>query len=325
MGGPFVVDAGDLFAEGSWVREVRAILADADSSAYRAERADELRKRVTTVVAAVRQRLNERAPDAVDASRARTQSLVSTMESALPTEPTRARWAAFVGVVHPKYEALVDALPRAVKSRASVAPSVRPTNYARSLFHCSAAAVGLVSVALIPSHAVILGIALTFAVYAWSMEIGRRFSPRMNDWLMRMYGPVSHPHERYRINSATWYATALVFLALFSARPATMAALAVLGVADPVAALVGRRWGKHALRAGRSLEGTLGFVASGTLVAAGALAWAGGLEASQIARLALLAGVSGALAELVATRLDDNLTIPVAVGSALTAAAALFY
>lgn len=108
-------------------------------------------------------------------------------------------------------------------------------------------------------------------------------------------------------------------------RPATMASLAVLGVADPVAALVGRRWGRHRLRAGRSLEGTVAFAVSGALVAALALLAAGGLSGMEVALFALLAGVVGAIAELVTTRLDDNLTIPVAVGAALTAAAALFH
>lgn len=306
--------------EAVWVDEVRAILRDADASAWRAERADDLRRRVRDVIAAVRMRLAARTDASSLVTVDRAQALAATMERALPEESTRARWSAFVGEVHPSYEALVAELPSGV-----AVLKVRPTNYSRSIFHCGSAAVGLFSVAFIPSRAIILGIAVTFATYAWSMEIGRRFSPRMNAWLMRMYSRVSHPHERYKVNSATWFATALVLLALFSTRPATMAALAVLGVADPVAALVGRRWGKHMLRAGRSLEGTLGFLVSGGIVAALALLLAGGLVASQVAGLALLAAAAGALAELVATRVDDNLTIPVAVGAALTAAGALLH
>ena len=306
--------------EAVWVDEVRAILRDADASAWRAERADELRRRVRDVIATVRIRLAAQTDASSLATVDRAQALAATMERALPEESTRARWSAFVGEVHPSYEALVAELPTGI-----AALKVRPTNYSRSIFHCGSAAVGLFSVAFIPSRAIILGIAVTFATYAWSMEIGRRFSPRMNAWLMRIYSRVSHPHERYKVNSATWFATALVLLALFSTRPATMAALAVLGVADPVAALVGRRWGKHMLRAGRSLEGTLGFLASGGIVAALALLLAGGLVASQVAVLALLAAAAGALAELVATRVDDNLTIPVAVGAALTAAGALLH
>jgi dolichol kinase len=205
----------------------------------------------------------------------------------------------------------------------TAAGEVRPTNYARSAFHFASATVALITVALFRSHDGILVIALVFAGYAWSMEIGRRLYPPMNARLMRFYGPIAHPHEYTRVNSATWYATALVALALFAARPVTMASLAVLGVADPIAAMVGRRWGKHMLRAGRSLEGTLAFVVSGTVAAAVALAVAGGMAPGEIVVLALLAAVAGAFAELFATSLDDNLLIPLTVAGALTAAAAV--
>ena len=312
----------ESFGEASWVHEVRAILTDADASAWRAERADELRGRVKAVVAYVRERHRERSEAQSSARLLRTEALLATMERALPAEPTRARWAAFVGEVHPEYEALVHELPAPSESPLK---AVRPTNYARSVFHCASAMVGVVTVGLVRAHAIIVGIAVSFAVYAWAQEIGRRFSPRFNDWLMKMYGPVSHPHERYRINSATWYATALVILALVASRPATMAALAILGVADPVAALVGRRWGKHRFRTGRSLEGMLGFLVSGMVVASLALVFAGGLALGQILVLAFVGAAVGAVVELVTTKLDDNLTIPIAVGGAMTLVGSLLY
>jgi len=195
----------------------------------------------------------------------------------------------------------------------------RPTNYARSLFHVASAATALTTTALVPSRGWLLVIAGSFATYAWSMELTRRVFPRWNDRLMRFYGPIAHAHEWYRVNSATWYATALVILALVGTRPATMAAVAVLGIADPMAALVGRRWGRHPLRSGRSLEGTLAFFASGTLASMAVL---GALHTGPFGVLFGLwaaAGLAGALAELVSVKLDDNLTIPVAVGLALTA------
>ncbi len=195
----------------------------------------------------------------------------------------------------------------------------RPANLARSVFHFSSAAVALASVALLPSRGWLIAIAIAFAGYCWSMEIARRISPAFNDRLMRFYGPIAHAHERYRVNSATWYATALVVLAMFASKPASMAALAVLGVADPIAAMIGRRWGRRKLRAGRSLEGTLAFFASGTIAATIALALGGVAHAAPLLGFAALAGVTGALTELLSTRLDDNFTIPVVVGAIVTA------
>ncbi len=202
---------------------------------------------------------------------------------------------------------------------------VRPTNYARSAMHFTSATVGLVTVAALPTHpGIVRLIAITFATYAWSMEIGRRIHAPLNAALMRLYAHVAHPHERTQVNSGTWYATALVLLAFFATRPATMAALAVLGVADPIAGFVGRRWGRRLLRAGRSLEGTLGFVVSGALAAAFALWLAGGVAPDRVVLLAFLSGIAGAVAELFSTRLDDNLTIPLTVGAVVTAASSLF-
>jgi dolichol kinase len=318
-------DAGSLaplpppltFAE--WVRDhVRDILREADSSAWRSERAEELRRRVRDVVARAKAYWDERArAQAMADVDDHLRGLLTAMERSLPDHSSRAEWAEFVGEVHPAYEALVAALP------AQVAPAVRPTNYARSLFHLAAAAVALTAVALLPSRAWLIACPAAFAVYAWSMEIGRRVSPRLNDRLMRFYGPIAHPHERYRVNSATWYATALVALACFASRPAMIAAVVVLGVADPLAAIVGRRFGRHMLRSGRSLEGTLAFFASGTIAAAIALGIVAPAPVAMTIALAVAGALAGAIAELLTTKLDDNLTIPLTVGAVVTALATL--
>ena len=198
-------------------------------------------------------------------------------------------------------------------------PVVRPTNYARSAFHFGSAAVGFAAVTLLHSRAWIVLPPGIFALYAWTLEGARRLSPRLNDRLMRFYAPVAHPRERHHVNSATWFGTALVLLALFATRPGMIAGVAVLGVADPVAGLVGRRWGRHRIRAGRSIEGTAAFFVSGTLAAAIALACVGGGGGPSIFLLAPIAALSGALVELWSTRLDDNFTIPVAVGAVVSA------
>lgn len=288
--------------------QVREILREADPSAWRADRAEALRQRVRSLVAAMKRRYSESTPITL-------RNLGAAMERALPTESTRSRWAAFVGEVHPEYEALLAALP----AGASV-PNHRPTNYARSLMHFTSAAVGCASVTLFPSRTTQLAISLSFFAYVWIMEGTRRISPRINAHLMRLYGRVAHPHEHFRVNSGTWFATALVLLSAFASRPGMMAGLAVLGVADPVAALVGRRWGKHTIRAGRSLEGTLAFLVSGTIAAIVGFVILGIGPAGRVVALAAIGALAGAIAELVTKKLDDNLTIPLAVGAAVTLA-----
>jgi dolichol kinase len=314
----------ELGAQAVWVHEqVREILQEADPSAWRADRAEALRQRVRSVVAALKRRSGDfGVPTAGSVSSLfpeRLRNLGAVMERALPAESTRSRWAAFVGEVHPAYEALLASL-----STTAAVPSIRPhrpTNYARSLLHFGSSAVGCAAVALFPSRSGPLWIAVAFFTYAWSMEALRRIDPRINARLMRFYGSVAHPHEHFRVNSATWFATALVLLAAFATRPGMMAGLAVLGVADPIAALVGRRWGKHMLRTGRSLEGTLAFFVSGMFAAVVALALVNTGSVGKVLALAALAAFAGALAELFTKKLDDNLTIPLVAGTVVSLAA----
>jgi dolichol kinase len=69
----------------------------------------------------------------------------------------------------------------------------------------------------------------------------------------------------------------------------------------------------------------LGFLVSGMVVASLALVFAGGLALGQILVLAFVGAAVGAVVELVTTKLDDNLTIPIAVGGAMTLVGSLLY
>ena len=101
-------------------------------------------------------------------------------------------------------------------------------------------------------------------------------------------------------------------------------AVVVLAVADPMAALVGRRFGCTHLYRGRTLEGSLAFVASGSLCSMAvllgfypSLGWGAALIT------ALAASVAGAVTELVSGRLDDNFSIPLAAAAGATAVLAV--
>jgi phytol kinase len=113
----------------------------------------------------------------------------------------------------------------------------------------------------------------------------------------------------------------LVYLLFWEAgaRPAILAGLAALAFADPLAAMVGTRFGQRRFGAwghGRTLEGSLAFfllaalgaglVASRAEPGAGTLAWRAGVGC----------GVAGAAIEALAPSGWDNLAIPVAVAAA---------
>lgn len=200
----------------------------------------------------------------------------------------------------------------------------RPANLARAAFHLSGATIAIVVIQLVPGRTWMVGIAAAVAAAAWTMELSRRVSPAVNDLLMRLFRPVAHSHEREHVNSATWYATALVLLAATFSPLANTMGLAVLGIADPVAGMVGRRWGRHRLASGRSLEGALGFVVAGVAAAFLLARWLYPEVAWALALGAAGAGaVAGAVTELYSNKLDDNFTIPVVASGVASLALSL--
>lgn len=196
----------------------------------------------------------------------------------------------------------------------------RPTNVARTVFHVGSGALALTLLRVLPSRAWLIGAAAAFAAFAWTCGITRRRSPTVNARLMRFFGPVAHAHEWHQVNSATWYATALILMALVVPLPAAEIGVVVLALADPMAGIIGRRYGRRRLASGRSLEGSLAFAVTGFLAALAWMSVAGTYDASRI-WIAAVAGVVGAIVELLVSRVDDNLAIPLGTSLAVALAA----
>lgn len=195
----------------------------------------------------------------------------------------------------------------------------------RSLVHVFSGVLALLMIQHVLTPLSMVWVAAAFFVWAWSMEIGRRRIPAVNAFLMKVLGPIAHAHEAHRVNSATWYVTALLFLAITASPMACSLAVIVLGVGDPAAAFVGRRWGRTRLASGRSLEGSLGFVAfAGLASAITLLVYYPEIGLAETIVLALVAAVAGAIAELVTAGLDDNLVIPLAAAAGASIVAAVY-
>jgi dolichol kinase len=198
---------------------------------------------------------------------------------------------------------------------APISPAVprRPENYTRSLFHVLSAAAALIMIRLIPHREWLILASGSLALFAWSLETARRVFPPANTYLMRFFSRIAHPEETHKVNSSTWYLTALLGLALFAPLRSAELGVVVLGLADPAAGFIGRRIGRTKIRKNRSLEGTLGFFAVGMAGAFGVLAVFHSLPLASMLAIAAVASASGALIELATIRLDDNFTIPVTV------------
>ena len=225
-------------------------------------------------------------------------------------------WEAFRRRALPAYDELSVSLRRL----GVPVPSLRPTNYARSILHVCSGLVVLVLLQTILTPTTMLWIALPMAVAAWSLEISRRMSVQVNAFCMWVFQRVAHPHEAWKINSSTWYTTAMLVLALVGNEMIASIAVIVLALADPAAAVIGRKYGRIRLVNGRSLEGTLTFMGVAILATLLTLVvFYPNLRFLESLLLAVASAFAGGLAELFSRRVDDNLAIPAGVAAGLGA------
>lgn len=298
--------------------ELYALLQDIDPAAWRDDLHASARERLIALGARLRALRDAVARDRRFAAlQSRLAEVAERVERAvprpnLPSAEVRAEWARFCQQIQPAYEGLAVAL----RDYRVHVPSLRPTNYVRNVFHVCWALFVLSLIEYIATPAGLVWASLACTAGAWTCEATRRLAPSTNRWLTAPFRLVIHPHEYHRVNSATWYVTALVLLALTGNSAVQAAAVVILGFADPAAAIIGRRFGRVRLVNGRSLEGSLTFLAVGSLAAFGALRlWHPELAATQAAVVAVSAAFVGAVTELFSRRVDDNFSIPVSAAA----------
>ncbi len=309
----------------SLLEDLYALLQLIDPSRFRMESAPTARQLMERILAQARSLLTQVTASPADARMATLGMWLGQLTGEVEAAEKRldAGWASLKeewDAIRKRLAAAYEEMASSLRAWWSIrVPQLRPTNYARSLYHAANGVLALLLIQHVLTPASMIGVMVAFAGWAWSMEAGRRVSPGLNRLLMRAFGPMAHPHEWHRVNSATWYATALLILALTMTPLACSVAVIVLGIADPMAALIGRRWGRIRLAGGKSVEGALAFAGSGTLAAWGALA-VYHPEISWPTALVVAAGaaIPAALAEVRSTRLDDNFTIPLAAGGGAT-------
>jgi dolichol kinase len=299
------------------VLQIHQLLQDLDAARFRQDASEALDTRLGTIRASLDALMERLAEDeSAAALRARLAELQDIVSGWTLPEPAsaRAKWMELKARMQPAYEQVVDALG----VQQVHVPRLRPTNYKRNAMHMTSWIVALVTIGGSQGDWRMLAVAGGIAVAGWTMETARRFSPKANDVIMAAFNPVAHPHEAHRINSATWYATALTILALFGSVPMAAVAVTALGVGDPLAAIVGRRWGKTRTMNGRSLEGSTAFFAASSVACFGVLlVMVPSLTLGQAAIMASVGSLAGAVAEMLCRRVDDNFGIPLASGGAV--------
>jgi dolichol kinase len=186
--------------------------------------------------------------------------------------------------------------------------STRGPQIWRRLFHAGVGVSVAIGMSLLAPTRGELLVALGVAVVGGlAGDLLRLRYPDLNVLFFRTFRTLASPREAHGIASSTWYVLGLLLVAALFPLEVFVPAVLVLALADPAASYIGRRWGKRRLGTG-SVEGVVVFVVVGAAVLLG---WAPPANA-------ILAALAAGLVEVAPWKLDDNLTIPLAVAAALT-------
>ena len=204
-------------------------------------------------------------------------------------------------------------MPTPAPSTEANAANVNEHTWKRRAFHlCAAMVVPVVALGL-GYKAAVYTAAIAAAALA-SGEALRLAVPAVNVRAVALLGPLLKPRENRSPTAATYLALASLTVLLLFGIPAATLALAYTALGDPAAGIVGTRYGRLRVRAfgrrlgGKSVEGTLAFLAVSTAVAAGL--WAAGIYGTLWP--ALVGAAVAALVEFLPVPLEDNLTVPLA-------------
>lgn len=187
---------------------------------------------------------------------------------------------------------------------------------ARKLWHV----IGVLVMAAIfagSSRSTALQLMTSVAFLAVLLDLARHRWPSINHILTTLFRPVMREHERHSL-AGTTYLMLGVFLVIFVfPRSVVLLSLLFLAMADPLASYVGIRHGRDKILGNKSLQGSLAAFAICTLIS-GAYFFYNGLMLERLVIVSILAGLIGALSELIPIfNLDDNLTFPLVSSSLL--------
>jgi|FLYM01.1.fsa_nt_gi diacylglycerol kinase (CTP) len=154
-------------------------------------------------------------------------------------------------------------------------------------------------------------LALAVSAFLVSLDVIRLVLPDLNKRLIAIFGPFLRTHETHRLTAATFMLIGVTVIIAFFPKDVVLLSLLMLAFADPLAAIVGIRFGKDKLIGKKTLQGAL---AAFTICAALGLIYYFyyGYFSDRLLLATILTGLIGALSELIPVySLDDNLTFPI--------------
>lgn len=160
-----------------------------------------------------------------------------------------------------------------------------------------------------------LSILIPITIISVIIDFGRFFIAPLNAMIQKFFGFLMREHEtdssKRNLNGASYVFIAATLTIWIFPKTIFITAFAMLIICDIVAALIGRRFGKHKFLA-KSLEGTLAFFVFAVILTF----FTPKVEGIPLEYLiGIIGGAVGAIIENISYGwADDNLTIPLSIG-----------
>lgn len=165
---------------------------------------------------------------------------------------------------------------------------------------------------------------LALALTGFIVEFIRFRSKSFNNFVMQVMGPFMRESERHSYSGLVFYAFGVsLSLFIFKEKIAILSIL-FLVFADPISSFFGILFGKEKILPNKSLQGTLAGFFTCYLLSLFYTSYFGH-EGLGVLLFSLLAGILGAVSELLSVWADDNLTIPLVSGAGLTLLNQVFF
>lgn len=133
--------------------------------------------------------------------------------------------------------------------------------------------------------------------------------PELSEFFSKINNILYRAEEQFEIASAMPYAASCLLIVFVFPKSIAIITVLFLALGDPLAAIVGIKYGKHKIGKNRSLEGSIAFFIISFLICFFVMK---SLHASlaKVLIFSAIGGLIGAVSDFIETRLDDNITIP---------------
>ncbi len=190
-------------------------------------------------------------------------------------------------------------------------------HWARKIWHMGGVSLIAGCYSQLPHSISILLLALVWLLFV-PADCLRLKRPALNEFVQHLFGPIMRQNEMHKIAGTSYLLTGIFLVALIFPMNIAILTMLFLAFADPIASYAGIRFGKDKIFGDKSLQGSMAafFVCSILTFSFLTYHW---ILMDRLVIVSLLGGLIGSLAELIPVfRLDDNLTLPLISGGALT-------